>query len=337
MSLRIGFVGAGRMAHLHAAFLHEEKDVDVVAASDHGSGRARDFTQAYGAAAYSDYRKMLDEQTLDAVYICTPTSTHAAIALECVERGLPLFVEKPLDLDLNAGARLVHAAAARKLLAFTAFQWRYSAAFMRAQELIGDEAVALVNLHWYWTRPPIRWMWDRSAAGGQIVDQNIHLIDMSRALAGEITTVYAAYNQRQSNFEPEFLNWDGYAVTMRYAGGAVGTCAGTYALFPEIPERPTADFCLRDRMVRVTDRDVTLFTPGGVESWPNEEPLHRGINRAFVAALRAGHVAAPRSSLADGLRTTAVVLAANRSAATGHPIDVEQFMLEFTGEGESGT
>lgn len=336
MNLRIGFVGAGRMAHLHAAFLHAEPEVDVAAASDNGSGRAQDFRRDYGAAAYSDYRKMLDEQPLDAVYICTPTATHAAIALDCVERGLPLFVEKPLDLDLNAAARLVRAAAGRRLPAVTAFQWRYNPSFQRAVELIGDEPVALVNLHWYWTRPPIHWMWDRAAAGGQIVDQNIHLIDLSRALAGEIVSVYAAYNQRQTNFEPEFINWDGYALTLRYATGAVGACAGTYALFPEIQERPTADFCLRDRMVRVTDKDIALFTAGGVQRWENDEPLHRGINRAFVAALRSGNVAGLSTPLIEGLRSTAVALAANRSAETGHPVEMEQFLGEFTGEEETG-
>ena len=336
MALRIGFVGAGRMAHLHATYLHEEPGVAVAAASDHGSGRAHDFARDYGAAAYSDYSKMLDEQTLDAVYICTPTATHAAIANQCGERGLPIFVEKPLDLDLYAGARLVRAAAGRRVPAITALQWRYSPAFRRAQELIGDEPVALVNLRWYWTRPPIRWMWDRANAGGQIVDQNIHLIDLSRALAGEVTSVYAAYNQRQTNFETEFVNWDGYALTLRYANGAVGACAGTYALFPEIQERPTADFCLRDRMVRVTDREVALYTPDGVQSWQNEEPLHKGINRAFVAALRSGDTGGLITPLHEGLRSTAVTLAASRSAETGHAINMDEFMREYEDEDVAG-
>ncbi len=336
MKLRIGFIGAGRMAHLHAALLVEETDVDIVAASDRGSGRVRDFTSNYGAAAYSDYRKMLDEHALDAVYICTPTGTHSAIGLACVERNLPMFMEKPLDLDLNAAVHLVRAAEARKLTAVTAFQWRYSALFKRVQELIGDDPIALVNLRWYWTRPPIRWMWDRALAGGQIVDQNIHLIDLSRAIAGEVSSVYAAYNERQANFEPEFVNWDGYALTLRYASGAVGACAGTYATFPEMQERPTADFCLRDRMVRFTDREVIHFTPGGVQSWPNEEPLHRAISRAFMAALRSGDASALVTPLAEGLRTTAVTLAATRSVETGRAVDMAQFLSEFTGEEETG-
>ncbi len=336
MSIRIGFVGAGRMAQVHAGHLHAEADVTIAAACDHGSGRARDFTRAYGAAAYSDLRRMLDEQSLDAVYICTPTTTHAAIGLACAERGLHLFIEKPLDLDLNAALRLQRAVEARGLVAMTGFQWRYTDAYRRARELIGDEPVALVNLRWYWTRPPIRWMWQRSEAGGQIVDQNIHLIDASQGLAGEIESVHAVYNTRQVNFEPDFHNWDGYVLALRYKGGAVGACAGTYALFPEIQERPTADICLRDRMVRLTDQDVTLFTPDGTHCWRNKEPLHRGLNRAFVAALRAADPARVATPLALGVHSTAVTLAANRSAETGRPVLLDEFVTEFRGEQEVG-
>ena len=328
--VRIGFIGAGRMAHVHAGHLRLDRDVEIVAASDHGSGRAHDFTRDYGAVAWSDYRRMLDQSALDAVYICTPTATHAAIAMQCVERGLHLFLEKPLDLDLGAAARLTNAVVAGKLVALTAFQWRYSPGYLRAQEFIGDEAVALVVLRWYWTRPPIRWMWDRTQAGGQIVDQSIHLIDVSQGLAGDISTVYAAYNARQVNFEPEFNNWDGYALTLKYTNGAVGTCSGTYALFPEIQKRPTADFCLRDRLVRLTDNEVTLYTPSGTQSWQNNEPLHRGVNRAFITAVRDRRPDEVRTPLSIGLRSTAVALAANRSAESGHVININDFLREHT-------
>jgi predicted dehydrogenase len=322
------------MAHVHAGHLRGEPDVVIAAACDHGSGRAHEFTRDYGAAAYSDPLRMLDEQPLDAVYICTPTATHAALAYQCAERGLHLFIEKPLDLDLDAAVRLQRFVESRGLVAMTGFQWRYTDGYRRAQELIDGEPVALVVLRWYWTRPPIRWMWERGEAGGLIVDQNLHLLDVSQGLAGEIESVYAAYNTRQVNFEPDFHNWDGYALALRYRGGAVGTCAGTYGLFPEIQERPTADVCVRDRMVRLTDRDVTLFTPDGTQTWQNEEPLHRGINRAFAAAVRAGDPGLVATPLALGVRSTAVTLAANRAAETGRPIVIDEFLSEFTGSEE---
>jgi predicted dehydrogenase len=187
-------------------------------------------------------------------------------------------------------------AEARRTLAMTAFQWRYTEAYLRAEELIAGEPVALVNLRWYWTRPPLRWMWNRHLAGGQLVDQSIHLLDVSRGLVGDIQIVYAAYNSRQVNPEPEFDNWDGYAVTLQYAGGAVGVSAGTYGLFPEIQEPPRADIALRDRLVRITDKELHLFTPQGVQEWPNREPLHRPLNRAFIAAVRSGEGASELTS-----------------------------------------
>jgi predicted dehydrogenase len=329
--IRVGFIGAGRMAHVHANLIKSEPDVKIVAASDHGSGRAHDFARTWGATAFSDYRRLLDETQLDAVYICTPTHSHAEIGLACAERNLHMFVEKPLDLDLRSGARLAAEVERRGLLAMTAFQWRYSPAYRRAEELVGGEPIALVSLRWYWTRPPIRWMWQRGFAGGQIVDQNIHLIDASQGAAGEITRVYAAYNKRQVNFEPEFDNWDGYALTLHYRSGTVGTCAGTYGLFPEIQKGPAIDLCLRDRMVRITDQDVTLFTPSGTQTWQNNEPLHRGVNRAFITALRENDPTHIRTPLVLGLRSTAITLAANHSAQTGQPVDVDAFLDDEIG------
>ena len=325
-SLRIAFIGAGRMANHHAGFLAQEPDVAIVAAADIDRARAEAFTAKWGGTPYPDHGAMLDAGGIDAVYICTPTGSHALLGLDVVERNLPLFVEKPLDLDLKLAAQFVAAAEQRNLITMTCFQWRYTPAYHRAQELIAGAPVALVTLRWYWTRPPIPWMWDRALAGGQLVDQSIHLVDVGRGLAGDVVTVYAAYNDRQANHEPNFRNWDAYAVTLRFKGGAVGTSASTYALFPEIQEPPSADFSLRDRLVRVTDRGAALLTPQGVEEWPNDEPLHAGVNRAFVAALLKRDPLAVATPLRTGLESTAVVLAANASAATGQPVDVAAFL-----------
>ena len=322
----IAFIGAGRMAHLHADHLQHEPDVRIIAASDSDFERAQAFCARWGGAAYRDHCDLLAKESPAAVYICTPTPSHAAIGLDCVAAGVALFVEKPLDVDLAAARRLVEAAEVCGLPAMNAFQWRYTEAYRRAEELIGGEPAALVNLRWYWTRPPLRWMWDRTLAGGQLVDQSIHLLDVSRGLVGEIETVYAAYSTRQANHEAEFDNWDGYAVTLRYAGGAVGVSASTYALFPEIQEPPRADISLRDCLVRITDRGLHLFTPTGVQEWPNPEPLHRPLNRAFIAAVRTGNCSSIRTPLRTGLHSTAVALAANHSAGCGEPVNVAAFL-----------
>ena len=332
--ISVAFIGAGRMAHLHAEHLQHEGGVRFVAAADGDWERAQAFCARWGGTPYHDHCELLAKERPAAVYVCTPTPSHSAIGLDCIAAGAALFVEKPLDVDLAAARRLVEAAEARGALAMTAFQWRYTEAYRRAEELIGKAggggAVALANLRWYWTRPPLRWMWDRTLAGGQLVDQSIHLLDVSRGLVGEVETVYAAYSERQANHEAEFQNWDGYAVTLRYAGGAVGVSASTYALFPEIQEPPRADISLRDCLVRITDRGLLLFTPGGVQEWANPEPLHRPLNRAFLAAVRTGNASHIRTPLHTGLLSTAVALGANRSARSGQPVDVAAYLEEVS-------
>lgn len=330
-TIRIGMFGAGRMANVHAGQLRAiAPDVEIVAACSRSGERAAKMASEWDGKAYTDYRRMLDEIEMDAAYICTPTALHAEIGLACVERGLHLFVEKPLDLNLDMARKLVDAAEAAGLLALTAFHWRYTVGYRRAQELIGDEPVALVNLRWYWTRPPLQWMWHRAEAGGQIVDQNIHLLDLSRGLVGDVETVYAAYNSHQVNFDEGFDAWDGYALTLRYKKGAVGNCTGAYALFPEIQLGPVADFALRDRLVRITDTGAQLYTAVGVEEWRNDEPFHRGVNRAFVEAVRSGDPAPIKTPLSSGFRSTALALAANHSHEVGQTVEIDEFIDRVT-------
>ena len=329
-TLRIGMIGAGRMAHVHVQHLKAlDPNLEIAAVFSRTAEHARSAAAEWGARrAYTDVHQLLDENELDAVYICTPTFIHAELGLLCAERDLPMFVEKPLDLNVALGLQLAEAVEARDLINVTAFHWRYSQGFQRARDLIGDDPVALVNLRWYWTRPPIQWMWQRALAGGQLVDQNIHLVDLSRGLAGEIQTVYAAYNARQVNFEDEFDNWDAYAVNFTYANGAVGLCAGTYGLFPDIQVGPVADFALRDRLIRITPEGVTLYTPDGVQTWQNREPFHLGVNRAFVRALRSGDRSGLVTSIRSALWSTAATLAANHSAQRGQPVELAPFVAE---------
>ena len=112
----------------------------------------------------------------------------------------------------------------------------------------------------------------------------------------------------------------------------MGLCAGTYSLFPEIQVGPSADFALRDELVRVTDQGAARFTAEGVEEWPNEGPFRLGVNAAFIQAIRTGNPAAIRSNLRDGIRSTAAALAANHSAETGEVVNLDAFLRERTGE-----
>jgi predicted dehydrogenase len=112
---RVGIIGTGRIAssiedeveHLpltfllpysHAGAYAAVPSTRVVAAADTNADRLREFGARWHVeAAYDDYRTMLEKEHLDIVSVCTPTSTHVAIAKDAIARGIrALFLEKPV-------------------------------------------------------------------------------------------------------------------------------------------------------------------------------------------------------------------------------------------------
>src|SRR4051794_29665369 len=108
MAPRIGFLGAGLIAHLHAFGLHETRQPSTFAGVyDPDPDRAAEFAAGWGATACASEAEVLD--TCDAVYVCTWTSEHARLVAAACERGLPVFCEKPLAFDAAGAAAMADA------------------------------------------------------------------------------------------------------------------------------------------------------------------------------------------------------------------------------------
>ena len=97
--LKIGMVGAGHIARVHAESLSRIPDARIVGAFDAVSGKAESMPEQYGGTAYRDLDSMLAE--VDAVYICTPPKFHREAAVRSVEAGVHVFCEKPLTVSLE--------------------------------------------------------------------------------------------------------------------------------------------------------------------------------------------------------------------------------------------
>src|SRR5215211_2680403 len=108
--IRLGFIGAGGIAGRHLSNLLGFSDVEVTAVADPLRDRSEAFAARAGSArAYQDWRAMLDDNKLDALYICTPPFAHGAPELHAVEQHIPFFVEKPIAADLAMGERIARA------------------------------------------------------------------------------------------------------------------------------------------------------------------------------------------------------------------------------------
>jgi len=324
MTVSIAIVGAGRMGKNHAKNLSAIADARIVAVADVVREGADVLAEPFNAAVYTDYREMLERVKPDLVYFCTPAFDHAEQVVFAAERGVNVFVEKPLNTSMAGAVAAAEAVERHGILCTVGYQWRYNPATDAASEALGDLAPALLAGWWYWTVPVVDWIKDMRLGGGQIFDQATHLIDLMRYFAGDVSTVYAAYT-RNARTEAELPNWDANAVTLTFADGAVGSLHTTYALFPGIANSNGIDVAARELLLRVNLGTTTIFRRGA-EPEQHRQPDGWNIDQAVIPLLQRGDGAAIRSTAREAMKSVAVSLAANYSAVTGKIVALEEFI-----------
>ena len=173
--IRVGLLGGGKMARQHAVAIRQCNEAMLVAVADPyvdpGELRER-FGQ--DVAAYPDLASMLRDARLDVVHVITPPDTHAALAKECLEHGVHVYVEKPFALRSSEAESVLNLAAARGLRVCAAHQvlFQHSAqAYKKHLSTIGG----IRHVESFFSFKPVR---RRSGGGGlsSAVDQLIDIL-----------------------------------------------------------------------------------------------------------------------------------------------------------------
>lgn len=225
---RVGMVGAGGVAQRHARVLGAFDDATLVGVTDPDRAAAQRLAADHGGQAFADIADLL-AAGLDAVYICVPPFAHGPVEEEAVRAGLPMFVEKPVALDLPTAERIAAQIERRGLLTAVGHHWRYAHVVEQARELLADRPARLVNGAWLGKVPPVAWWSQRARSGGPLVEQASHVLDLVRLLAGAVTEV-TAYGDASPPAVPGADIDAVTAATMRFAGGAVGTLTSACVL-----------------------------------------------------------------------------------------------------------
>lgn len=194
--MRFGLVGAGSIGGVRARALEASPHCDLVAVVDPDTVRAQRVARRTGALVFDDLRRLLDAGTVDAVVLSTPPSFHEPMALEALDAGLHVLCEKPLAPSVGACRRMVERARSAGRTLACGFNHRYFPAFRRVREAvesgeIGDLAhvrafaghVGLPELHLAWQTDP------GVMGGGALMDNGIHLLDLTRSILGEVAVV----------------------------------------------------------------------------------------------------------------------------------------------------
>lgn len=311
--VRIGLIGTGGIGQAHLQTLRAVPEAEVVALCDTDEARVRSVAEPLGAAVHTDGRSLIDRERLDALYICVPPYAHGDLEIQAAEKGIHLFVEKPVNLSID---RALACRAIRKagILSQVGYGLRYLPAIVRLKAFLADKEVGTAHVHRWKGLPSSVWWRRYDQSGGQLVAMTTHQVDVLRWVMGEVEAVSASYSYRLQRDAPDITIPDSQAVLLQFSSGASATVSTTCAVGGG--GRSAMEFVLRGARVSAQGSELRIH-PEGSEILPPEPEEALGISAAFIRAVATGDGTALKSPYEDALCTAAVTLAANRSAAAG--------------------
>ncbi|MFN7993695.1 MAG: Gfo/Idh/MocA family oxidoreductase [Bryobacteraceae bacterium] len=193
-TVRVAFIGVGNRGSYLLQHMLKVPGIKVVAICDIDPAALEKAISAAGAAGntaqgYSDYRKMLDRKDIDAVVIATPVDLHMGMAIGALEVGKNVYCEKPMGLNPEQCRLIANAAASAKGIFQAGFQLRHDpnrAASIRFIHEGGLGKVLYLQAYRHGGDLPheIKWYFDRTRSGDNIVEQACHIIDLMVWAAG---------------------------------------------------------------------------------------------------------------------------------------------------------
>jgi len=332
--IRIAVIGCGN--HSRGALqpaLARLPHFDYVAACDLEEAVAADCARRYGArSVHTDYRRMLDEVRPEAALVVGPPQLHLEAGLEAAARGIHLFVEKPSAPDLEGAERLAEAFRGADRVGAVGLFWRHAEAFQRAARLAADPTFGATLLFdgLYLSPGPRVPLWGASdVAFTFLTDQAIHAVDAMRFLMGDVEELSASVGEGPDGAA-------GYAVALRFAGGAAGLLAVTSftnafsSRFTMHGSGGASIEVIDAEALRLLARPTLAGGRGGYvdqnlaewrQGWSYAGHLRPGYLEELVAFARAIRDGFPASaSLDDGAAALRVCLAILESAGTGRSV-----------------
>jgi len=338
-------VGTGSIAAAHAAAIatHSVRAV-VVAGVDLEPARARDFAARHGIEGWSaDLHTALgqtwaDDGKLDLAHICTPPGSHVPLAVQCLEAGVPVLLEKPPALSLAEVDDLIEVSERTGVDVAVVFQHRFGSGARRAQALLAESAssgegigrplVATCHTLWYrdadYFAVPWRGRWDVEG-GGPTMGHGIHQFDLLLALLGPWAEVSAMAGRQARDTDTEDVSM----AVVRFASGALATIVNSVVSPRQTSslridtERATLEV---EHLYGYTDADWTFTAAPGHEDlaalWTTDDAEPRSSHASQMEALldamdRGEHLPV---SLSEARKTLELVAAIYASAFTGQVV-----------------
>jgi UDP-N-acetyl-2-amino-2-deoxyglucuronate dehydrogenase len=226
--VKTGLVGYGKVAHTHALALSTLPESHLVAVCGRNLARAQAFADRYHIKAYDGVRGMIADAGVEAVVVCTSHPAHAGPAIQAVQSGAHVLVEKPLAASLKDCDAIIAAASEAGVKLGVISQRRLYEPVQRVKDAIeagkiGEPILGMVMmLGWrdraYYASDPWRGKWDREG-GGVLANQAPHQLDLLQWFMGPIDELFGYWD----NLNHPYIEVEDTAVAvLRFKNGALG-------------------------------------------------------------------------------------------------------------------
>ena len=317
---RLCIVGAGALSSRRIYPNIGAAGAELAGVCDLDRDRAEHNARLFGGRPYTDMHQMIDAEQPDGVIICIGPDAHARLAPQVMQRGIPVYTEKPPAPTAAAALEVARASRETGVLCTTAFKKRYAAAYQRARQwLDGFDPADLYSLSIDYASANYS---GEDARRSFLLDFAIHAIDLVGYLFGDVERVFAFARPGHA-----------YAVSLAFANGAVGSMNltdGRSFTVPteevELTVRGGHSMTIHNSSCwRITDagrptewREPPTFTSAG-DSGHDTGHLAELVD--FVAAIQEGRPT--RSTIFASTRSMILYEAIHHSAATGQIVALE--------------
>jgi predicted dehydrogenase len=343
--IRLASIGAGMIGHVHAEIASGIEECEYVALCDQDPAKEK-MAGRLGAKYYRDFREMIEKETLDGVMISLPNELHEPVGSACAERGLHIFMEKPIASTIADAEKLIRSARANKVRLLIGHHRRFNPMMVATRDMVrGGELGEIVGISVLWCMyKPKEYFevgpWRKQKGGGPILINTIHEIDDLRFIYGEIGRVYAETSNKIRKFEVE----DTVSISLRFKDGTPASilmsdaAPSLWGYECTMGENPFF-YHTEGNIYHYLGTKASLTFPGMLKvyyadptkvGWQHpltttrlpfksKDPYPDQL-RHFCRVIRGEQT--PRTSGEDALRTLQVTMAVHESGLTHRPIEV---------------
>ncbi|HEY5583874.1 MAG TPA: Gfo/Idh/MocA family oxidoreductase [Ruminiclostridium sp.] len=322
--VKVGIIGCGWFGNFHLENLLKIDGVEVVAlVSSNGEKLKTTGEKISGARLYTNHAEMYDkEMNLDAVFICVPPDCHGDAEILAAQKGIHLYIEKPIEVSLEKALEIEAAINKAGIISAVGYQERYNPEAAKIKAYIEGHKVGLVNGRWLGGMPGVQWWRRKERSGGQIVEQSTHIFDLIRYFFGEANSVYCSATKGLIENVEGYNIEDCSSTIVTFKSGVVATIF-TACYLEELKNFNGAGLQIicNDCVIDYDwDKEVRYTNKDSIEKTIIEGKSHFKAVQTFIEAIKTGNPEFIKSTYSDSVKTFEITIAANESIKSLKPV-----------------